>query len=232
MTTTKNILFMSGSYVEQFGEEFSRTSEITPEKVLQADLKIHAEKPSNELRRRRKSNAEVFTPAWLVNQMVNACDESWFGRKNVFNVELGKGWRENSGDIDFAGRNWQEYVKLTFLEITCGEAPFIASRYPSVGGHKAWFKLTSPSGTIAGRNTFISDLNKAVFGGGEWYPTPNGNAVRPGDKMNAAEPLIFDYHLDTWMNPAYRGTDVEKLCHPDLKPNYKGLLRYEQDGGQ
>ena len=108
----------------------------------------------------------------------------------------------------------------------------VIAAYPSVGGHKAWFKLTSPSGTIAGRNTFISDLNKAVFGGGEWYPTPNGNAVRPGDKMSAAEPLIFDYHLDTWMNPAYRGTDVEKLCHPDLKPNYKGLLRYEQDGGQ
>lgn len=98
--------------------------------------------------------------------------------------------------------------------------------------YRAWFKLTSLSGTIAGRNTFISDLNKAVFGGGEWYPTPNRNAVRPGDKMNAAEPLIFDYHLDAWMNPAYRGTDVEKLCHPDLKPNYKGLLRYEQDGGQ
>lgn len=96
--------------------------------------------------------------------------------------------------------------------------------------YKAWFKLASPSGTQVGRNTFIVDLNNAILGSSEWYPVPNGNAVRPGSMMNAAEPLIFDYHLDKWMNPAYRGSDVEKLCHPDLKANYKGLLRHTAAG--
>ena len=47
--------------------------------------------------------------------------------------------------------------------------------------------------------------------------------------MNKAEPYIFEYHLDKWTNPTYRGTDVEKLCHPELKAHYKGLLRYETD---
>lgn len=31
--------------------------------------------------------AEVFTPAWLCNLMNNHCDEDWFGRSDVFNVE-------------------------------------------------------------------------------------------------------------------------------------------------
>ena len=94
--------------------------------------------------------------------------------------------------------------------------------------YKAWFKLTVPGGTVLGRNTFINDLNKALINHPVWYPAPAGTAVRPGTKMNAAEPLIFTYHLDQWMNPAYRGQDIEKLCHPDLKDRYKGLLRYAQ----
>lgn len=91
--------------------------------------------------------------------------------------------------------------------------------------YKAWFRRTSPSGTLAGRNTFIADLQKAIFGSNEWYPT-NGGAVRPGNKMDAAEPLIYKYRIDDWANPVYRGTDIDKLCHPELKANYKGLLRY------
>ena len=93
--------------------------------------------------------------------------------------------------------------------------------------YKAWFKLTSPNGTMVGRNTFITDLNKALFAHPVWYPIPNGASIRPCGKMNASEPLIFDYHLDKWMNPLYRGTDKEKLCHPELKEKYKGILRYE-----
>ena len=91
--------------------------------------------------------------------------------------------------------------------------------------YKSWFKLASPNGTLIGRNTFISDLNRTLQTNPDWYPAPGGTAVRAGDKMNAAEPLIFDYHLDKWMNPAYRGSDKEKLCHPELKTHYKGILR-------
>ena len=95
--------------------------------------------------------------------------------------------------------------------------------------YKAWFKLYVPNGTMVGRNTFVQDLNKALYGNTTWYPTPANTQVRPGNKMNKAEPYIFEYHLDKWTNPTYRGTDVEKLCHPELKAHYKGLLRYETD---
>lgn len=39
--------------------------------------------------------AEVFTPWWLCNQMLDDVDERLFGRKNVFNIctEMGKVWQ-------------------------------------------------------------------------------------------------------------------------------------------
>lgn len=93
--------------------------------------------------------------------------------------------------------------------------------------YKEWFKQASPSGTVSGRNTFVLDIQKAIFGNDTWYPSPPGATVRTGHKMDAAEPLIAAYHLDAWMNPAYRGTDIDKLCHPRLKTHYRGLRRYE-----
>lgn len=95
--------------------------------------------------------------------------------------------------------------------------------------YKTWFKLNSPNGTMVGRNTFINDLNAALIGHPEWYPSNDKQGVRPKDKMNKAEPLIFKYHLEAWMNPCYRGSDIEKMCHPELKSHYKGILRYEKD---
>ena len=38
--------------------------------------------------------------------------------------------------IDADPRNWQAYVDAKFLEITCGEAPYIVSRYNAVTGEE------------------------------------------------------------------------------------------------
>ena len=92
--------------------------------------------------------------------------------------------------------------------------------------YKAWFKLNSPNGVMAGRNTFINDLQKGLVGNDLWYPIPGNISIRPGNKMNLAEPMIMEYGLSKWTNPSYRGPDPEKLCHPELKVKYKGILRY------
>lgn len=68
-------------------------------------------------------------------------DEAWFARKNVFNTQTGKTWKSEKEKIAFStdiksGRTWQDYVKLSRLEITCGEAPYLASRYDTVSGKK------------------------------------------------------------------------------------------------
>ena len=55
----------------------------------------------------------------------------------MFNTELEKGWIATHEKIVFPdekGKSWQDYVKANRLEITCGEAPYLASRYDSVTG--------------------------------------------------------------------------------------------------
>lgn len=84
---------------------------------------------------RTKKHAEVFTPAWICNQMNNYCDAEWFGRENVFNRQNGMAWIVNGHRVHFPnGKTWQDYVLSLRLEITCGEAPFIVSRYDAATG--------------------------------------------------------------------------------------------------
>ena len=97
--------------------------------------------------------------------------------------------------------------------------------------YKAWFKANSPNGQIIGKQNFIADLQKVLIGNPTFYPIQDGSAVRPKNLMDKAEPLIFEYRLEKWYNPTYRGNDIQKLCHPELKTKYKGLLRYITQGG-
>lgn len=63
--------------------------------------------------------------------MINYCDENWFGRKNVFNKENNDHtWTVIEEPVEFAKKKtWEHYVDLRRLEITCGEAPYLVSRY-------------------------------------------------------------------------------------------------------
>ena len=72
-------------------------------------IQPRALKSKTEQLYRTRDKAEVFTPLSIVKQMNDACDT-----KRV------------------TKNNWQEYVALLKLEITCGEAPFIVSRYDPV----------------------------------------------------------------------------------------------------
>ena len=63
--------------------------------------------------------------------MNNHCDNDWFGRDGVFNTENADNtWTVSEGKIEFPKqKNWQHYVDSRRLEITCGEAPYLVSRY-------------------------------------------------------------------------------------------------------
>ena len=95
--------------------------------------------------------------------------------------------------------------------------------------YKAWYKETQPNGTIAGLQSFTQDImqvvnNKVVPG---WYALGGGKKrIRTGAKMNKAEPLIDEYHLEQWMDPRYaKGRDLETKCHPILNNTYAGIIR-------
>lgn len=63
-------------------------------------------------------------------------DEQWFGRKDVFNyVNDDNTWTVNEEKIIFDGKQtWKKYVDSRRLEITCGEAPYLVSRYDTTTG--------------------------------------------------------------------------------------------------
>lgn len=138
-TTGHNIIWADSEY-EALGEGYMAQDEITTDAISGLNsgvIKPRIAKEQERQSRRTRSRAEVFTPSWLCNQMNNDIDEVWFGRPNVFNLQEGTAWKPTDRKIRFQkaeGRTWQDYVDCQKLEITCGEAPFICSRYDTVTG--------------------------------------------------------------------------------------------------
>ena len=133
-TTRKNIVFATDSYADQ-GEYFGLTCEITENLLPLMDLKPRILKSQEEQALRTRKKAEVFTPAWLCCKMNNHLDEEWFGRPDVFNHLEGEHWTVTENPIEFPeGKGWKHYVDSRRLEITCGEAPYVVSRYDAATG--------------------------------------------------------------------------------------------------
>jgi len=126
-TTNKNIIFATDAY-----DNIDFTTEITKKLLLSGsvDIRPRVLKSLEEQTQRTRKKAEVFTPAWICNKMNNHCDTEWFGRENVFNIEQNHNWIATTEKITFPKeKSWKDYVNSKRLEITCGEAPYIVSRY-------------------------------------------------------------------------------------------------------
>jgi type II restriction enzyme len=140
-TTGRNIVWATDTY-QPYGSEYEK------QKQMNANLSIKLIKDGIMLPRimktkeqqdeRTKDKAEVFTPSWICNKMNNYCDEQWFNRKNVFNIENSDNtWTTINKKIEFdndSDKAWQKYVDSRRIEITCGEAPYIVSRYDATTG--------------------------------------------------------------------------------------------------
>lgn len=137
-----NIFWATDNYAER-GEGYQYDDKITLEAITGENGNVivpRAVKSRQQQKKRSRSMAEVFTPSWVCNMMNNSIDEVWFNRKNVFNTEIENPdnthtWVVSPGPIEFPeGKTWRQYVSENRLEITCGEAPFLASRYDTVTG--------------------------------------------------------------------------------------------------
>ena len=81
------------------------------EEITADDVKLirpRWQKLREQQRQRTKDRAEIFTPP-------EVC-------------------RIQNDLIDAKGKSWTDYVDARFLEITCGEAPYLVSRYNAVTG--------------------------------------------------------------------------------------------------
>lgn len=139
MTTGRNIIWATENYVH-LGSDYSSNQEITVAAITgeNSDViqpRVHKSQEQRWLR--TKGMAEVFTPSWVCNLQNNGVDEAWFGRANVFNVPTKRGWRTRHQPVRFdqsGSRTWRRYVDERRLEVACGEAPYIVSRYDTTTG--------------------------------------------------------------------------------------------------
>jgi len=135
-TTGNNIIFATNAYKAYSIEEKTEITVTLLDKISNL-IQPRVLKSEEEKAKRTKNKAEVFTPAWVCNKMNNHCDEEWFHRKNVFNVEQLQSWVTNEEPIAFENKgDWKKYVSSKRLEITCGEGPYLVSRYDTSTGRK------------------------------------------------------------------------------------------------
>jgi hypothetical protein len=136
-TTRQNIIWATDDYLS-LGQDYAADRQITVEAITGTNgnvIRPRIEKTKDEQTLRVKSKAEVFTPSWVCNRQNNLVDAAWFGREGVFNTEIDNGWITTTEKITFPeGKTWQDYVKANRLEISCGEAPYLVSRYDTVSG--------------------------------------------------------------------------------------------------
>jgi len=134
-TTGNNILWATDSYAEM-GQQFALKAEIKTELVtgeFGSLIQPRAVKSKEEQILRTREKAEVFTPLSIVKQMNDACD----------NKRVTK-------------NNWQEYISLLKLEITCGEAPYIVSRYDPVSDNQELVPLSERVGFLDKKLSVVS----------------------------------------------------------------------------
>jgi len=134
-TTSKNILWATDSYQEK-GELFAQHNQITTDLITGAYgslIQPRAIKSKEEQLIRTRDKAEVLTPLSVVKKMNNACDAKRITKNN-----------------------WQEYVALLKLEITCGEAPYIVSRYDPVSDKQELLPLSKRVGFLDKKLSVIS----------------------------------------------------------------------------
>lgn len=98
-------------------------------------LRSRVEKTTDEQAVRTKDLAEVFTPAWVVNEQNNLVDDAWLGTAHAFNTPVLRGWKTTDGAVSFPERrDWHDYVDKCVMEVSCGEAPYLTSRYDATTG--------------------------------------------------------------------------------------------------
>ncbi len=136
-----HIIWATDNY-EKEGKGFNFSDEIGFENITGEYYKLirpRVTKSREEQEKRTRDKAEVFTPSWVCNAQNNLVDEAWFGRKDVFNKETFENgihqWIPVEGKIEFPeNKSWQEYVNDNRLEMSCGEAPYLVSRYDTTTG--------------------------------------------------------------------------------------------------
>ena len=131
-TSNENIILATDDY-----KGYNFYTQITKKLLLDGklDIRPRVSKSIEAQNKRTKKKAEVFTPCFICNKMNNLLDEEWLDKYSAFNNENEINWTTLYEKIEFSeGKTWKDYVLSRRLEITCGEAPYLVSRYDAATG--------------------------------------------------------------------------------------------------
>ncbi len=224
-TTQKKIFWATDNY-RYLGELYSLNSEILPELITGEKgnvilPRVHKDKILQLSR--SKQMAEVFTPSWICNAQNNLVDNCWFGTEGVFNNEAlfkngTKSWKTTKEKIVFPkGKTWQHYVSDTRLEITCGEAPYLVSRYDTTTG--AFIKVEDRIGLLDRK---LRVINENLDAKNEWLA-----AVEIAYKNTYG----FEWQGDSLLlaREAMLITFIENFAHKfETEPNLEAIKNISQ----
>ena len=191
----KNIIWANENYIKYDVEKYSPTSEIRIELITGEYNNIiqpRALKAADLQKKRTKAIAEVFTPIETLKEQIDEID------KNYQNDDL------------------ETYTKRTWIEITCGEGPYIVTRYNVVTGNFIYLdervgfldrklKRINKECDIKDKwKELVNEAYKATYAF-EW----NGDSL-----LLARENLLytyFDYYYDKW-NSEPSLEDIEEIA--------------------
>ena len=173
-TTGKKIFWATHDY-EAFGSEYDYHSEILPELITGEHgmvIRPRVLKSKENQTDRAKDMAEVFTPSWICNAQNNLV--------------------ENALPKDMT---WQDYVRLTCLEITCGEAPYLVSRYDAATGEQ--IPLENRIGLLDRKLRLVNDKTETKEDWLEWaeiaYQNTYGYEWQGDNLLLAREALLYTF---------------------------------------
>lgn len=168
-TTNQNILWMTDNYIEK-GSCYRPSAQIMVPLItgkFARVIKPRINKSKKEQVHRIRDKAEVFSPSWICNCQNNLIDEAWFGRGNVFNKEKGKSWSTITEKVSFPkNKLWEDYVIAQRLEVACGEAPYLVSRYDTTTGEM--LPVRERIGLLDRKLRIVSENTKSAAQWVEW----------------------------------------------------------------
>jgi len=224
-TTKQNIFWATDNY-EHLGKNYQFASPINPELITGINSKIIMPRvlKNKELQKNRVKNmAEVYTPSWICNDQLNGVDSCWFKRENIFNErvvtdKIKVSWITNPNKIVFPeGKTWKDYVKRTQLEITCGEAPYIVSRYDTTTGE--YISIKNRIGMLDRKLRIIDEHIKSEKSWLDYvkiaYKSIYGYEYQGDSLLLARESLLItfiEYYVEKFGDEP-KLSDIQKIAH-------------------
>lgn len=172
-TTNKNIIWGTDNYIGM-GKDFLPQSQMKEKwianggnRLVQPRMKKHVNTQSI----RTRENAEVFTPIWIVKKQNDLVEE------------------------EFKTLPLEDYVEKIWLEITCGEAPYMCTRYDAVSGEpiKLWNRVGFVDRKLQRISKEIDDHDDWVNYAAKAIKSSYGYELQGDSLLIARENILFTF---------------------------------------